>query len=256
MSDLDRSKRLRDEILTAECVLCVQPHYDDNDIAAGGTFALLADAGVDVHYLTVTDNIAGVKDPDLSDADALALTRQEQEDAGRDIGVASQIRLDLPDAGDWSEIQVRTAVIEQIRRLRPDYVFTCDPWLPHEAHRDHLRVGIAVGEAVMFHGLPRFKTVPEADDGYEGHEVRGFVLYYTLEGNLTFDVTKTHDRKHAAMGRYQAQISGQNLVNLRRGIGAMEGIWGKPEGFTHGETFKLLRPGQLHVGLMPALQGA
>jgi len=237
--------------MRAERILCVQPHYDDNDIAAGGTFALLADAGVEVHYLTVTDNLAGVKDPDLSDADALALTRREQEDAGKQIGVRSQIRLDLPDAGRWDEIDVRTPVIEQIRRLRPDYVFTCDPWLPHEAHRDHLRAGIAVAEAVMFHGLPRFRTRPDVDEGYVPHAVRGLVLYYTLDGNLTFDVSATHDRKHAAMGMYQAQISGESLVNLRRAIGAIERIWGEPEGFACGETFKLLRPGQLHVGLAP-----
>ena len=42
------SARFRSEILQAERVLCVQPHYDDNDIAAGGTFALLADAGRDL----------------------------------------------------------------------------------------------------------------------------------------------------------------------------------------------------------------
>ena len=43
-----RSAELREEILRGERVLCVQPHYDDNDIAAGGTFALLADAGIGV----------------------------------------------------------------------------------------------------------------------------------------------------------------------------------------------------------------
>ena len=247
----DRSARLRDEILGAERVLCVQPHYDDNDLAAGGTFASLADAGVEVHYLTVTDNIAGVTDPDLSDAEALARTRQEQDEAGRTIGVRSQTRLDLPDGGDWSEIPVRTAVIEQIRRLRPDYVFTCDPWLPHEAHRDHLRTGIAVGEAVMFHGMPRFRTTPEADAGYVPHDVRGLVLYWTVEPNVTLDVTKTWERKHEAMGKYQAQISGQALENLRRGIAAMEKIWGEREGFERGEALKLLRPGQLHCDIAP-----
>ena len=244
----DRSVRLRDEILKADRILCVQPHYDDNDIAAGGTLALLADVGVEVHYLTVTDNIAGVKDPDLSDDQALALTRDEQDEAGREIGVKSQIRLDLPDAGEWSEVLVRTHVIESIRRLRPDYVFTCDPWLPHEAHRDHLRTGIAVAEAVMFHGLPRFKTRPEVDEGYVPHDVRGLVLYFTADGNVTFDISNTHERKHRAMGMYAAQIAGQDLVALRAGIGAMEEIWGKPEGFTRGEVFKLLRPANLHVG--------
>jgi LmbE family N-acetylglucosaminyl deacetylase len=247
----DRASKLRDEILAAERVLCVQPHYDDNDIAAGGTFALLADAGVEVHYLTVTDNIAGVRDPNLPDAEVLARTREEQDEAGREIGVASQIRLDLPDAGDWSEIALRRSLIEQIRRLRPEYVFTCDPWLPHEAHRDHLRTGIAVAEAVMFHRLPRFRTRPDVDEAYVPHELRGLVLYFTRDGNLCFDVSKTRLRKHRAIDAYRSQLQGEALSGIHAGIGLMEQRWGSAEGFEHGESFKLLRPGELHVGLAP-----
>ncbi|MEE2673262.1 MAG: PIG-L deacetylase family protein [Myxococcota bacterium] len=247
-----RSAEFAEEILQAERVLCVQPHYDDNDIAAGGTFAQLADAGIEVHYLTVTDNIAGVLDPDLSDAAALAQTRAEQDEAGREIGVHAQYRLDLPDAGEWSEVELRTRVIEHIRRVRPDYVFTCDPWLPHEAHRDHLRTGIAVGEAVMFHGMPRFETLPEVDDGYVAHNIRGLVLYFTTDSNTAFDVSETHARKHRAIDAYRAQLQGDSLAGLHAGIGLMEQRWGEPEGFAHAEVFKLLRPGQLHVGLAPS----
>ena len=246
---LPRSDSLRSEILGAERVLCVQPHYDDNDIAAGGTFSLLADAGVEVHYLTVTDNVAGVTDVSLSDEDALRRCRDEQDQAGDVVAVRSQGRLDLPDAGEWSEVELRRSIIERIRRLRPDYVFTCDPWLPNEAHRDHLRTGIAVGEAVMFHAMPRFKTRPEVDEGYVPHEIRGLVLYFTLEPNLVFDIEKTRARKHRAMDAYQAQISGQALVNLHRGIELVERQWGEVCGFSHGEPFRLLRPGQLHVGI-------
>jgi LmbE family N-acetylglucosaminyl deacetylase len=247
---LELSARLREEILTAERVLCVQPHYDDNDIAAGGTFALLADAGVELHYLTVTDSIAGVTDPELGDAEAAAQLEAEQDHAGEEIGVRSQHRLGLPDAGDWSEVELRRLIIERIRVLRPDYVFSCDPWLPHEAHRDHLRTGIAVAEAVMFHAMPRFKTRPEVDESYLPHDVRGFVLYYTLDENVVFDVSATRERKHRAMACYQAQISGEALTNLRRGIGYVEKQFGEPEGFEHAEAFKLLRPGELHVGLL------
>ena len=48
------------DLAGAQRILCVQPHYDDNDIAAGGTVAALAEAGVEVFYLTVTDDLVGV----------------------------------------------------------------------------------------------------------------------------------------------------------------------------------------------------
>ncbi len=33
------------DLSSARRLLCIQPHYDDNDIAAGGTIAALAAAG-------------------------------------------------------------------------------------------------------------------------------------------------------------------------------------------------------------------
>ena len=66
MAGGDRLAPLRE----ARRVLCVQPHYDDNDLGIGGTVAALADAGAEVHYLTATDDLVGVLDPDLPDAEA------------------------------------------------------------------------------------------------------------------------------------------------------------------------------------------
>ena len=39
------------DLLSARRALCVQPHYDDNDLAAGGTFAALADAALAIVQL-------------------------------------------------------------------------------------------------------------------------------------------------------------------------------------------------------------
>ena len=50
------------DLLTARVILAVQPHYDDNDIGAGGTLAALAASGVEVYYLTVTNDLVGVID--------------------------------------------------------------------------------------------------------------------------------------------------------------------------------------------------
>jgi LmbE family N-acetylglucosaminyl deacetylase len=234
------SARYAAELLSARSVLCVQPHYDDNDIAAAGTFAALADAGVLVHYMTVSDDLKGVLDANQIDADATRQLDAEQLEAGRLIGVASQCLLNLPDAGDWDVVALRTRIIERIRALRPDYVFTCDPRLENEMHRDHLRTGIAVGEAVMFYGMKRFETTPEVDSAYEPHAVRGLVLYFTREPNLVFDVTGTRGRKHEALDCYRAQFSEEALRSLHRGMERMEGRWATDEPFDYGEAFKLL----------------
>lgn len=229
----------------------MQPHYDDNDLGAGGTFAALADAGCEVHYLTVTDDLLGVLDASLSDADARDVLRAEQEVAGREIGIASQTWLEHPDAGDWRESDLRGELILHIRRLRPDWVFTVDPWLPYESHPDHLKVARACTQAVMFHGLPRLATEPDVDRGYTPHEIEGVGFYFTRDGNRVVDVTRTSERKQRAIGAYRAQFTDENLAALQRGLAGLEEMWAAHESFAKGEPLKILRPSHLHVNLLP-----
>ena len=66
------------DVNVAKRILAIQPHYDDNDIAAGGTLAALAQCGAEIHYLTVTDDLIGVIDAALSPEDAAAQLKAEQ----------------------------------------------------------------------------------------------------------------------------------------------------------------------------------
>ena len=93
------------DVTKAKKILAVQPHYDDNDIGAGGTLHLLAQRGAKLVYLTVTDDLAGVipqqDNRPLTKPEAIALLRKNQEQAAKQIGVQKQIRLDFPDSGDY-----------------------------------------------------------------------------------------------------------------------------------------------------------
>lgn len=237
------------DILSARRVLCVQPHYDDNDLGAGGTISELADRGAEIHYLTVTDDLAGVLDPSLSDAEATARLRSEQAQAGAAIGVHSQHWLGYPDAGDWDVFAARREIIRHIRTLRPDVVFTPDPWLRHELHPDHLRTSHAVAEACMFHGLPRIRTGAEVDRDYQPHPIRAVAFYFTAEPNLVVDVTRTRERKHRALDAYRAQFTPEQLKSLHRGLEAKERGWASGHSFAFGEALRVLEPRRLHVDI-------
>jgi LmbE family N-acetylglucosaminyl deacetylase len=238
------------DLLRAQRLLCVQPHYDDNDIGAGGTIARLALAGAEVHYLTVTDDIVGVLDRGLSDAAARSQLEAEQLRAGLELGVRAQHRLDFPDAGDWSRFALRREVVRQLRLLRPDFVLTVDPWLPYEAHQDHVRTGFAVAEACLLFGLPRFSSGDAALDAeFEIFRLRGIGFYFSAAANTVVDIGATRARKHRALDAYTAQFTPAGLEALHTALEHKERAWAAGRGFEHGEAFKVLAPGHLHVNL-------
>ena len=237
------------ELQNISRVLCVQPHYDDNDLGAGGSIAVLHDAGIEVHYLTVTDDQLGVLDASLSEDEAMECLRDEQEKAAKIIGVDHQIWLGYPDAGEWDYFALRRELIRQIRRIRPELLITVDPWLPHEAHQDHLRTGRAVAEASFLHASTRLRVDPEIDADYEPYEIKAVAFYFTNDPNTCVDITATRERKHAAIDCYRAQLSEDQLKLIHFGLDLKEQEWAASEAFSHGEGLKVLAPSAFHVGL-------
>lgn len=148
-------------IFQARRILCVQPHYDDNDIGAGGTLAVLHEKGAEIIYLTVTDDLVGVLNVSLPSEAAAAQLKCEQERAGQFIGVSRHYWLGYPDAGSYDYFDLRRQIIKHIRMLKPDFLFTPDPWLQYEAHRDHIMAGQAAAEAVTLFSLPRLSSDPK-----------------------------------------------------------------------------------------------
>jgi len=239
------------DLRQARRILAIQPHYDDNDIGAGGTLAALAAGGAQIDYLTVTDDLVGVLDAALSDEEATAKLRNEQERAGAEIGVQSQHWLGFADAGDYDYYTLRREIIRHIRILKPDFIFSVDPWLPYESHGDHLKTGRAVTEAALLYGFPRLATDPKSDRDYRRHTLLGLALYFTLKPNQIFDISEFHQAKHRALDAYRAQFTPESLEQLHQGLDFMERAWAEQESFSHGEALKLLSPGQLHCSLLP-----
>ncbi len=237
------------DLFTAKRILAVQPHYDDNDIAAGGSLAALVDHGAELHYLTVTDDLVGVIDQSLTDEQMTAQLRSEQDQAGSSIGVSGQYWLGYPDAGKYDYFDVRRDIIKYIRMLRPDFIFTCDPWLPYEAHSDHILTGRAVAEASTLYGLMRLETDPEVDKSFvaDPSELTGIAFYATAHPNTIVDISSTFERKHQALDSYKAQFNEEDLGQLHFYLSYKEQEWAKGENFSHGEPLKVLRPFHLHV---------
>jgi LmbE family N-acetylglucosaminyl deacetylase len=238
------------DVLQAKRVLAIQPHYDDNDIAAGGMLAALHTAGAEIVYLTVTDDLMGVIDASLSTELAAAQLKREQEAAGKIIGVRQHYWLGYPDAGKYDYFELRAGIIKHIRLVKPDFIITPDPWLAYEAHRDHVQTGLATAEAAILYGLARFPSSdPSVDAAYVRHELLGVAFYYTREPNTAIDISQTREKKEQAVRCYQAQFSLDDMKQLIAVLNFKASQFAEGRGYLHAEALKVLHPTALHCGI-------
>lgn len=232
------------DLMTAKRVLAIQPHYDDNDIAAGGTLLTLKRSGAEIIYLTVTDDLAGVIDRDLTKAQALENLAEDQQQAGAILGVQEQINLGYPDGGDYSYYRLRSDLIEHIRTIKPDFIFSVDPWTPYEAHQDHIITGKAAAEAAILYTMSAFGD--GSFEKLEDYACKGVIFYNTAYPNLVFDISSVVEEKHKLLRSYQTQFNPEDLDTLVMQTTFLAAFVAQDESFTYGEALKMVLPWMLH----------
>ncbi|MEW5816231.1 MAG: PIG-L deacetylase family protein [Spirochaetota bacterium] len=227
-------------------LLCIQPHPDDTDIACGATIARLADRGIEVIYLTITDDAAGFTTHKFSLKQRKRIRKEEQIAAGTWLGVKSYWWLDYPDAGNWSRFKARNKIIGILRKVRPDFILTVDPWLPYEAHRDHVKSGSAACEAAILCDLPCVaKFDPEQDTA--SVSIRGIGFFFTSRPNVFFDGSAYKERKQKAIAEHASQFDKESLQGLYQYDEIRAKLLGKSNGYAYAEGLKVVNPRMLHA---------
>ena len=246
------------DIFSCRRILVIQPHYDDADIAAGGTLAALADAGATIRYCTMMDDLVGVVDESLGDEEAVASLLRDQRAAAKIIGIQELTHLDYPDAGNWSRFNVRPDLFREIRDFRPDAIFAADPWLRVEAHRDHWEAGSIAAEAAILFGIPRLASSDADVDARwrasQPTDVRAVAFFYTDEPTTFSPIDATWERKAAAVSEYHAQFTDEELPQLVATLDAKAQLVARigveagllPRGTHRAEPLKVIDPRALH----------
>lgn len=234
------------EINKAKKILAIQPHYDDNDFSAGGTLAVLAENGAEIHYLTMSDDLVGVIDESWTAEESTKRLRDDQFKAGKFIGVSKQYWLGYPDAGEYNYYEVRNDMIKYIRIVQPDVLFTMDPWMLYEAHRDHVLASRAAAEASILYDFLRIKTDPEVDENYTQHKLQAVVFHATSYPNTVFDITSTIGKKVKAISSYKAQFHNEDFPQLIKRTELYARHIARNVSFEFGEALKIIPPSLLH----------
>src|ERR1700722_10488334 len=187
--------------------LAVYAHPDDADVAGGGTLARGAREGASVHLVVCTDGGKGTFDPKVKSKELAAVRSGELQESSALIGLASVTNLGYPDGELYDSDAFRQALVESVRRLRPEVVCGHDPTAmffgqEYFNHRDHRIAGAAMLDAVApAAALPLY--FPAAGPA---HQVSTVLLTGTLEPDVWVDISTTVDLKGEAVGCHQSQF--------------------------------------------------
>lgn len=230
------------DILKSRCVLCVQPHPDDNEIGMGGTVAVLAQAGCIVHYLTVTNGDQGNKDLTASPRETARIRHDEAIAAGTCLGVKEFHFLEHGD-GTLSDVLGLSAEIARvIREVRPDAVFAPDPWLAYESHLDHVVTGRAAANAFLMSGRA---SIPGGGDT-RPYAASAIGYYFTAQPNTVVDITGAFEKKFEAIALHDSQMDEQTLAMYRVYFEMKGRELAADRDFALGEGLKVLSPLHSH----------
>ena len=173
-------------------VLALGAHPDDVELGCGATLALLARAGRRVGILHLTGGEAGTRGTP-------AERRREAAAAAAILGAVLVEFADFGDGGLRTGAAEEDALIEVLRRLRPELVL--GP-APADRHPDHGRAHRLVADACFYAGLAR----RGAGSPHRPAALFSYMQHDPFPPSFVVDVTATWPAKMAALDAYGSQI--------------------------------------------------
>jgi LmbE family N-acetylglucosaminyl deacetylase len=133
-------------------IVCIHAHPDDAEILAGGTLALLSEAGHSISIVSMTPGDGGSS---LHTAEEIAaIRRKEAAEAARLIGAEYRCA-EFRDMAIFNTDDSRRRVTELVRSTHPDIVLTA---APVDYHCDHEAASILVRDACFAASVPNYVT--------------------------------------------------------------------------------------------------
>ena len=189
-------------------VLVVEAHGDDMEFTSGGTIAKLTDRGHEITLVVATDNDKGSFE--LTAEQLRAARDREIHGAADMLGIRQVICLGYPD-GELQEQAplhvLRAQLMRIVREVKPDIVFTWDPFAPYEGHPDHRAVAMAASEAGSFAHYPLY-CPDQIEAGLEPHFVgeQWFFAKSPRDQNKFVDIGDYIEKKVDALCRHESQM--------------------------------------------------
>ncbi|MEI7556423.1 PIG-L deacetylase family protein [Candidatus Chlorohelix sp.] len=222
--------------------LVVGAHPDDAEFGCAGTVAKWTRAGCEIHYLMLTSGDKGSEDLEADLVELRQIREQEQLEAAKLLGVAGCTFLHLSDGEVVNNLELRGLIVREIRRFKPEVIFTWDPLTRlYRMHPDHRACGQATLDAafpaaMMPHSYPEHLR----KEGLSVHRTKRLLLFGTDDPDYVSDISQTLELKFEAMGKHPSQFSIDNPAFIERMTKRAQNA-AKEQPFEFGEGFKLVQ---------------
>jgi LmbE family N-acetylglucosaminyl deacetylase len=225
-------------------ILVISPHPDDLDFACAGTVAKLVKEGNEVSYVIVSDGSKGTRGipewENITEDELIELRKREQREAARVVGVEDVIFLGFKDGEIENTPRLREELVKQIRRFKPDIVFSFDPGSSFDnffrAHRDHRMVAEAVFDALYPASHNRLYFPHLIEQGYEPHRIGEAWFFSTARPNKFIDITGTIEKKIEALACHKSQM--RDMGRIAELVRERARELGQARGYRYAEAFR------------------
>jgi len=215
-------------------ILVVQAHPDDAEHLCGGTIALLAGEGKDIHYLFVTRGDKGSDDPGMTPEHLASIREQEQRRSAEVQGVQTVTFLDGYFDGEVEPtLALRRELAYVVRQWKPDVVLTFDPWRKNEVHPDHRAVGFCTLDALACARGSMYYP-EQLQNGITAHNAKQIYFFSTDRANHWVDISSVVDKKIEALRCHESQTRHMDISEWVRRRASIAGVEHK---FKYAEVF-------------------
>ncbi len=139
-------------LLNAKRIISFSPHPDDSELIAGGYLANAIDRKAEVKLVVVSDDRMSFTsiENELPMEKIVAIRKDEEISAVEMLGIRDTQFLEYADSRIPEPKSLMNDFLAIIRSYAPDLVISVDPYLPYEAHPDHLNTGNCVTASSTF----------------------------------------------------------------------------------------------------------
>jgi bacillithiol biosynthesis deacetylase BshB1 len=192
-------------------VLAIGAHPDDVELTMGGLLLRLRDAGKSVAILDLTRGEGGTRGTP-------AIRAKEAEAAAALLGAEERVVLDHGDGRLAPTEEVRRAIVDAIRRLRPSLVLAPRTG---DLHPDHDAAGEAVRSVRYVCGMAKWFPGPHAPFRPASFL---FSMHHACDDapSLVVDVTSVFERKMALVRCFSSQLHDPSSKEPRTNIASEE----------------------------------